>query len=172
MEARKAPPSGPSGSYVFAPSGDDDRTVSSFGSNPGLSVSSNSFGPPSMTQNNAAAPIPPPGFKAPMPATMVKPPMQAQLNLPPSVPNANYPVGLTAEPNNLGEIRATAKAFVPTGFTPTATANNTTLPPLSGDFGEPQSTNLTQLASEPNTMGSFDNSSAFSLEIPKYRCAT
>ena len=161
MEARKAPPSGPSGSYVFAPSGDDDRTVSSFGSNPGLSVSSNSFGPPSMTQNNAAAPIPPPGFKAPMPATMVKPPMQAQLNLPPSVPNANYPVGLTAEPNNLGEIRATAKAFVPTGFTPTATANNTTLPPLSGDFGEPQSTNLTQLASEPNTMGSFDNSSAF-----------
>lgn len=136
----------PPQSYVYTTHGDDDRTVSSFGSTPGLSVSSNSFVPASMaSQNNNTAmnhsvPTPPPGFKPPRPATTVNPP---------SV-------------QDYGEIRATAKAFVPTSMAPSVPANSAAMPPLAASFANVPSpaSNLSQLAPGLSMEGpSMNNSS-------------
>jgi hypothetical protein len=137
--------------------GDDDRTVSSYGSNRELSVSSQSFVPfagmvPSTNtpaMNSAVSAILPPGFRPPIAATAtVKPPhqatMQTDLNLTPPQPSMD---------TNVGQIRATAKAFVPTSFTPSlppqaaqmnvagstmsplsTPSSGSVMPPLSGTF--------------------------------------
>ena len=105
--------------------GDDDRTVSSFGSNPSrsLSVSSNV---PSVSSSHAAPPssAPPPGFRPPSAVSAsVKPPP-----VPPVYQGKFYPSqdvhpapSFPVSPNHHGEIRATAKVFVPANFVPTPT---------------------------------------------------
>ena len=102
-----APP-GPA-PYNFHPVGDDDRTVSSYGSarSRSLSVSSNS-----VIQQNS---VPPPGFRSAStgPSPSGRPAPQEKV-----VHETSRERGYTADPNPLGEIRATAKAFVPANFTP------------------------------------------------------
>ena len=100
--------------YNFHPVGDDDRTVSSYGSNRSrtLSVSSNSVMPSSS--------VGPPGFR---PASTGASPSSKPT---PREKIANEDIGdsgYRAEPNPLGEIRATAKAFVPANFTPPPAQN-------------------------------------------------
>ena len=123
-----AQPAAPLGnSYVF-PMGDDEKTVSSFGSNRGLSVNSASFVPSSFQHAPTVPPVPPqagvppPGFRPPVtaPSTKARP----------------------VQSNPLGEIRATAKAFVPSNFTAAAPsaappAANTNVASLPGSFTDP-----------------------------------
>lgn len=93
----------------FPPIGDDERTVSSFGSNRGLSVSSAPFLLPGIAPAPAmAAALAPPGFMKPAPHGMgshsVGPPLAEEEMESGSVQS--------------GEIRATAREFVPKGYTP------------------------------------------------------
>lgn len=92
----------------FPPIGDDERTVSSFGSNIGLSVSSAPFLPPGMAPVPAmttASSLAPPGFMKPAPPGMGSHPPLAEEEM---------------ESGSIqsGEIRATAREFVPKGYTP------------------------------------------------------
>mmetsp|Transcript_10294 Transcript_10294/g.24680 ORF Transcript_10294/g.24680 Transcript_10294/m.24680 type:complete len:1250 (+) Transcript_10294:257-4006(+) len=103
----------------------------------GLPVSSVPMVPP--PQSSA----PPPGFMAP------SPPPNMQPNMPP--PGVNFPpldssmlnhptngMGLPMDQGQMGEIRATAKAFVPTSFGSSIPGGDPGLPPLSGAFANPQ----------------------------------
>jgi Ankyrin repeats (3 copies) len=118
-----SPPPGPPASVSVASSNhqvpsmvyEDDRTVSSFGSNRGLSVNSREFVPAnfSATPPVLSTQTPPPGF---MPVTAQPVPLPVRPH--PSIMPRN-----TAEPSSHlqtdvqnGEIRATAKAFVPSTF--------------------------------------------------------
>mmetsp|Transcript_24437 Transcript_24437/g.45542 ORF Transcript_24437/g.45542 Transcript_24437/m.45542 type:complete len:591 (+) Transcript_24437:108-1880(+) len=109
-----APPhSGFVASNSYAQNNDDDKTVSSFGSNRGLSVSSREFVPQNFTSVApvSSASIPPPGF---LPATaqpMAVPPRQLVTTVP-----ENSSALAFSEDGRQGEIRATAKAFVPSNF--------------------------------------------------------
>jgi hypothetical protein len=124
---------------AFPPIGDDEKTVSSIGSNPGFSVSSASFvspfsPPPAMPP--AVAGIPPPGFMPPSGGPASKPPPNQSRIVPPVQESASS--DYSEELNQHGEIRATAKAFVPSNFTPAVQrAQSTTLPPLSSSFAPP-----------------------------------
>lgn len=162
-------PTGPvmGGAYAFPPIGDDDRTVSSYGSNRGLSASSNSFvssfpPPVAMPQYSVApnAAVPPPGFRPPVAAPpRARPPANQQTFAPPPVEtnpatrafDSNNPLS----PNMHGEIRATARSFVPSNFTPAAPPSaSTNIPPMSSRFAESSS------FPPPASMGSFEQNSA------------
>jgi hypothetical protein len=123
--------------YGFPPVGDDDRTVSSYGSGRSrtLSVSSASLMP--------SGGIPPPGFRPGLggPAPSARPPPPAKYFSPPEeeTPVASF----ESDANPLGEIRATAKAFVPANFTPRVVptqapppSNRTNLLPFSGGHSQ------------------------------------
>jgi hypothetical protein len=108
--------------------GDDDKTVSSLGSNPsrGQSVTSNN-NVSSFASSNAA--VLPPGFRPP---TSSGPGLKQP---PPIHPHAAFPLGpesFASDANSLGEIRATAKAFVPLNFTPAPAAARSSSIPLHG----------------------------------------
>jgi hypothetical protein len=164
----KRPPSS-TGSYGLPPMGDDETTVSYFGSHRGLSVSSNSFAPsmvPTLSVNTSA-PIPPPGFMTSTGAPPVNPPqMQPQMNLPlldPSIANSGDPTGFSGEQLQLGVIRATAKAFVPSSYNPSM-PDSGSMPSFSGAFANPKPSSQSQLGStalEDNPMmGSCEMPSA------------
>ena len=84
-------------SSLYSGINDDDKTVSSFGSNRGLSVSSKEF-------------VPPPGFMGTGQQTIVhsRPPVA-------TVPEDSSAVVFSHNDQH-GEIRATAKAFIPSSF--------------------------------------------------------
>jgi len=103
-------------SSFFSSINDDDKTVSSFGSNRGFSVSSKEFVPTNYTATPtvplaAHGSVPPPGFMS----TTAQP-----MSVPLRPPVATVPEDSSAvtfsEDNQQGEIRATAKAFVPSSF--------------------------------------------------------
>jgi hypothetical protein len=96
--------------YGFPPMFDDDRTVSSLGSS--HTLSSNLNLPPSA--------VPPPGFR-PGPTGPTSKPLPQQ-NFLAAREEILAQMQAEADVNMLGEIRATAKAFVPTNFTPSMTA--------------------------------------------------
>jgi hypothetical protein len=105
---------------------DDDKTVSSLGSNPSRSQSIASNNVSSFASNPifpaAAATILPPGFRPPSSGPGMKPP---------PFPHAAFPLGpevVASDTNSLGEIRATAKAFVPLNFTPAPAAAMSSIP--------------------------------------------
>jgi hypothetical protein len=107
----------------FPPIGDDERTVSSFGSNRGLSVSSVPFLPPGMAPTPAmaaASSLAAPGFMKGAPhgigSHLVGPPLAEE--------ETEF---------GSGEIRATAREFVPMGYTPPPMTN--TPPSLARNFG-------------------------------------
>ena len=114
----------------FPPINDDDKTVSSFGSNRGLSVSSREFVPAKFT---AAPPVlssttPPPGFRSAATAQPVALPMRPPVS---SVPEHSSET-FTNDTCVGGEIRATAKAFVPSI---SSQSNVNVSAPLKNDFG-------------------------------------
>jgi ankyrin repeat protein len=91
-------------SSYFSSINDDDKTVSSFGSNRGMSISSKEFVP--LVPHGS---VPPPGFVSGQPMTVpLRPPVA-------TVPEDSSSV-VYSEDNQQGEIRATAKAFVPSNF--------------------------------------------------------
>lgn len=119
-------------SSSFPPIADDDRTVSSFGSNRGLSVSSRefvpaSFAPPPVSALSTTAPIVPPGFMLTNTQSMSTPLRQPEATVPENSSSVAFSDGV--QPSN-GEIRATAKAFVPTGFSQPSTSAR--VPTLEG----------------------------------------
>jgi hypothetical protein len=136
--------------YGFPPIGDDDRTVSSYGSGRSrtLSVSSASLMPPGG--------IPPPGFRPGLagPAPSARPQPPAKYFSPPEEETAV--ASFESDANPLGEIRATAKAFVPANFTPRVvptqvppSSNRTNLLPFSG--AHPQQFNPNLRPYDPTT---------------------
>lgn len=88
--------------------------------------------------------VPPPGFMGSSPPSNMLP------NMPP--PGVNFPplnssilnpsnsngMGLPVDQGHMGEIRATAKAFVPTSFGSSIPGGDPGMPPLSGTFANPQ----------------------------------
>ena len=93
----------PASSY-FSSINDDDKTVSSFGSNRGMSISSKEFVP--LVPHGS---VPPPGFMSGQPMAIPLRPLVA--TVPEDTSSDAY-----SEDNQQGEIRATAKAFVPSNF--------------------------------------------------------
>ncbi|CAJ1946324.1 unnamed protein product [Cylindrotheca closterium] len=102
----------------------------------GLPVSSAPLVPP--PQSSA----PPPGFMAPSPPPNLQPNMPPPgVNFPPldnSILNPANGIGLHLDQGQMGEIRATAKAFVPTSFGPSIPGGDLGMPPLSSAFANPQ----------------------------------
>jgi ankyrin repeat protein len=103
------------GFVSFPQNNDDDRTVSSLGSNRGLSVSSKEFVPTSFTANSSAQipPVLPPGFMN-MHSTgssLIIPPRSVT-----TVPEQSSSVLFLDDNRSQGEIRATARAFVPSSY--------------------------------------------------------
>lgn len=144
----------------FPPIGDDERTVSSFGSNRGLSVSSAPYMPPGMAPPPAMPAAPsfaPPGFMQPALSGIGS----QLMGLPMTKEEMEVEYG--ADYGQLGEIRATAKEFVPKGYTPPPMAPSRmpgslsgTQPPLSNNFGPALLAPLS--SSFPQVQPSFDNS--------------
>jgi hypothetical protein len=128
--AYSAPPV--ASSYGFPPIGDDDRTVSSFGSNRGQSVSSNSY------VSSVAPKVAPPGFRAPQVVPTAKVPAAQQSKLFPAAEEESVASSFAEETNPMGEIRATAKAFIPRKFSPVppSVPAGTSMPQLSNNFIE------------------------------------
>ena len=108
---------------------DDDKTVSSLGSNPSRSQSVASNNVSSFASNPmfpTAAAVLPPGFRPPSSGPGLK--------LSP-VPQAAFPLGpenFASDVNSLGEIRASAKAFIPMNFTPAPAAAMGSMPSHGG----------------------------------------
>jgi hypothetical protein len=97
----------------------------------------------------------------------MQPQMQPQMNLPlldPSIVNSGDPTGFSGEQLQLGEIRATAKAFVPSSYNPSM-PDSGSIPPFSVPFANPKPSSQSQLGStalEDNPMmGSREMASAF-----------
>mmetsp|Transcript_25261 Transcript_25261/g.59123 ORF Transcript_25261/g.59123 Transcript_25261/m.59123 type:complete len:1270 (+) Transcript_25261:343-4152(+) len=90
-------------SSFFASTNDDDKTVSSFGSSRGMSVSSKEFVP--LTSHPS---VPPPGF-SPTTTQPITAPTRPPVATVPENPSV---VSFSDKPRQ-GEIRATAKEFVP-----------------------------------------------------------
>eukprot|EP00980_Cylindrotheca_fusiformis_P007251 scaffold1525_cov142-Cylindrotheca_fusiformis.AAC.51 len=160
LETRR--PSSTNGIYGLSSIGDDERTVSSLGSNRGLSVSSHSVVPSSTPSQPSTVPVPPPGF---MPTTVTASSHVQSLysfdKVDPSKASASDPAGFSPGHLQVGGIRATAKAFVPTSFNQPI-ADSGSIPPLSGPFASSEPSihappGPTGLEPYP-TMGSFDMS--------------
>lgn len=130
--------------------GDDERTVSSFGSHRGLSVSSSSFVPATVPNLPSSKPIPPPGFMATPASPQFQPqPVESQMNdahMNPYSVSSNDEPGFSNEQRQLGEIRATARAFVPTSFNPSM-SDSGVMRPSSGAFLNSQAQSYPQLGS-------------------------
>jgi hypothetical protein len=117
----------------FPAIGDDERTVSSFGSNRGLSVSSGPSLPPGIA---TSLPLSSGGQPASLPSFM-QPALEPTLKEEASV-STNLPFDSTQS----GSIRATAKEFIPKSYTPSVATfpqlslpkSHSSRPPLSANF--------------------------------------
>ena len=130
----------------FPPIGDDERTVSSFGSNRGLSVSSAPYVLPGIGSPSFA----PTGFMQPGPPGVG--PHLAGLPLTEEEMDGEN----VGESSQYREIRATAKEFVPKGYTPPPMPLSSGMPPLLNTFGPALGFSLT--SSLPEAPSSVDNS--------------
>jgi len=137
-------PSAPAYNHAFSlPISVEDNSALTQPSLADLPVSAVSLAPPVAAQSA----VPPPGLMAPKSASNMQP------NMPP--PGVGFPPGngmrLPMDQGQLGEIRATAKAFVPTSFGSSIPgADSGRMPSLSGTFANPQpSSGMPPLAVPP-----------------------